>query len=335
MDWDHRIATLSAWGKAVAKKDWTAHLSAVMSSNPWFDQINIELAIEGIAKLLDERKLYQWSSSYQQRIDKSKTVGIIMAGNIPLVGIHDFVCCYLSGHNVLIKPSSQDMVLLQLFLEELKELDVQFSERINVVSELKAQMLDAVIATGSDNTARYFRYLFENKPTIIRTNRTSLAILNGEEKIPQLSALGVDIFSYYGRGCRNVSKIIVPNNYDFGSFFKANQQHQRLLDNAKYSNNYNYQKAKLSVQNIDYIDSGYCLLINSDQLGSPLATIYYQYYQDEGDLDQILEHQSNKIQCVASCDGWFDGSINFGELQRPDLWDYADNIDTLDFLLNL
>ena len=214
-----------------------------------------------------------------------------MAGNIPLVGLHDLICCYLCGHRALVKPSSQDRLLIDLLVNILWEIDPLAEKRIFLTDDLRTSDIDAIIATGSDNTNRYFKYQFGVLPGIIRSNRSSLGILRGDETSQQLQALGLDILSYFGRGCRNISKLLVPTDYDFNAFIDCNQSYRSLLDNRKYYNNYLYQKALYQVQQTTYIDTGYILLNQHEALGSPLSVLYYQYYDGQDQLKNVLSQQ--------------------------------------------
>ena len=254
-----------------------------------------------------------------------------MAGNIPLVGFHDFISVLISGHNVLVKQSSNDQRLLPIIASYFYSLDSEYKNKITF-TEGKLQDFDAVIATGSNNTARYFEYYFANKPSIIRKNRNSVAILDGNEEKEQLQALGEDIFRYFGLGCRNVSKLYVPRNYDFDLLYKAINSWEKLLDHSKYANNYDYNKAVYLMSEFKFLDNGFLLLKEDNNFGSPIATLFYEVYSSRENLDKLLEENSENLQCVVSGDG---GTIKFGQTQKPQLWDFADNVDTLAFLQKL
>jgi hypothetical protein len=333
--WNGRIKSLEHWGKMIESKHWRPIFSKVTATNPWFTLDNLELAFQGLQRYLDPVKLTRWLEDYPNHTSSRKTIGLIMAGNIPLVGIHDFICCYLCGHHVVIKPSSQDNLLMTALIDLLRVADASAECHLTVTNDLSHINIDAIIATGSDNTNRYFKYQFGDIPGIIRHNRSSVGIIRGDETRQQLQALGLDVLSYFGRGCRNISKLLVPEQYDFGEFISNNQTYQSLLDNPKYFNNYSHQKALNLVQQTNHIDGEYLVLMENESLVSPLATLYFQYYTDPSHLRDIIGRQQRKIQCIASAGGWYPQSFDFGSLQSPELWDYADGVDTLAFLLSL
>ena len=335
MEWNQRVESLVKWGEQIKAKDWQPHYPKIEQFNPWFTEENVRLALSGLLRYLDHNNLTRFVEKYQNHQQASKTIGIIMAGNIPLVGVQDLICCYLAGHRVLIKPSSQDTLLLNLLLGQWFTADPKADQSMNLVSDLKATDIDALIATGSDNTNRYFKFNFQLLPGILRSNRTSIAVVRGNENFHQLQALGHDIYSYFGRGCRNVSKIMVPNGYDIRQLIEPHDAFRSLLNNKKYLNNYRYQKAIHLAQNLEHLDTGYSLLVQNETIGSPLSVLYFEFYHNQKHLKQLLDLHSEKTQCVASADGWYQNSYSFGSLQSPDLWDYADGIDTMAFLMKL
>jgi len=312
------------------KQDLVARAGNV---NPWFVERNITSALNGVIHLLDYQNLQDWLFVYDLDQISVKKVGVIMAGNIPMVGFHDFMCVLLAGHDLYAKLSSDDAMLLKMLAQRLTTIEPRFTPRIHFVELLKD--VDAIIATGSDNTARYFEYYFSKKPHIIRRNRTSIGIITGTETTADLTALGEDIFSYYGLGCRNVSKILVPADYSFQEFFQALESYNYMLDHHKYQNNYDYNKSILLVNQTPHLDNGFLLVTASEQLVSPISVLYYEAYQDAEDLKAKLEAIREKTQVVVSAGGWYQNSIPFGEAQSPAVWDYADNVDTLAFLKNL
>jgi hypothetical protein len=218
---------------------------------------------------------------------------------------------------------------------ELQKLDPGVQGQVKFVSKLPLKDIDAIIATGSDNTSRYFRFNYQNIPRIIRSNRSSVAIIRGTETDKQLQLLGYDIYSYFGRGCRNVSKLLVPQDYQFEGLIACQKNFRNLLKNHKYSDNYRYQKALNLIHGTNHIDTGFSLLSKNQSIVSPLSVIYYENYLGQHQLTEMLSLSRHRMQCIASADGWFDQSFPFGSLQQPDLWDYADNIDTMEFLLKL
>ncbi len=331
MNLDQRIEAFSQLGtkiRELREAEFQALALRARNENPWFTAENIKLALKGITQFLEKEALTAWTSPYQ--FPATKSVGVAMAGNIPLVGFHDLLCILIAGHCIHIKMSSQDSVLLQFIIDELLKIEPAFGDQIIIADKLKN--LDAVIATGSDNTARYFEYYFRNIPHIIRKNRSSLAIIMGEEPLEELRKLGVDIFSYFGLGCRNVSKIFVPAGYDVKLLFEAWADHKEIIQHHKYANNYDYQKSILLVSQVPFYDNGFVLLTQHTQLVSPISVIYYEEYQDMNDLNFKIKAIEEKTQCIVSANAWFQSSKRFGYAQLPALTDYADQIDTLAFL---
>ncbi|RDY61660.1 acyl-CoA reductase [Flagellimonas nanhaiensis] len=302
--------------------------------NGWFTQDNILFALREWAHLLTEENLLQWLNNYDLEKDNDpKTVGIVMAGNIPLVGFHDLLCVLLSGNKVLVKLSSNDKILLPFLAKYLIEQEPSLSEKITFV-EGKFEDFDAIIATGSNNTSRYFEYYFSKGPHIIRKNRSSVAILQGTETQEQLKALSADIFQYFGLGCRNVSKLFVPRGYDFEPFFNAVFDSKDIIDHHKYANNYDYNKAVYLMSELKILDNGFLILKEDEGYSSPIAVLFYSYYDSEAELRAQLKEESSMIQCVVS-KGNEGEEIPFGNTQKPKLDDYADGVDTMDFLLKL
>jgi hypothetical protein len=262
-----------------------------------------------------------------------KKVAIIMAGNIPLVGFHDFLSVLISGHQVIVKQSSNDKHLLPFLTKYLEHIEPEFKGNIEFTEE-KLHDFDAVIATGSDNTARYFEYYFKDKPSIIRKNRNSVAVLTGSETETDLKHLSEDIFRYYGLGCRNVSKLFVPKDYNFDAFFKGVYDWHPIINEAKYANNYDYNKAVYLMSEFDMLENGFLMIKEDASYASPIATVFYEYYNDLEALKLKLKTEQKNIQCVVS-KGVLNDEIGFGQTQKPELWDYADAIDTIAFLLKI
>lgn len=302
--------------------------------NGWFTKENILFAIEGWADLLTQEHLENWLKEYESAFAKAhttETIAIIMAGNIPLVGFHDFLCVLISGHHVVVKQSSNDKHLLPFLAKYLEYVAPDFKGRITF-TEGKLPEHDVVIATGSDNTARYFEYYFGKKPNIIRKNRNSIAVLTGEESPEQLEALAEDIFRYYGLGCRNVSKLYVPKGYNFDAFFNAMYPWSEIINQAKYANNYDYNKAVYLMSLFDLLENGFLMLKEDPHFGSPIATLFYETYDTLEKLQETLQENSDRIQCVVS-ENLESTTIKFGQTQKPQLHDYADGVDTIAFLL--
>ena len=301
--------------------------------NGWFTKDNIYFSINGWSNSLTKSNINKWLEKYHFNNTELKKVAIIMAGNIPLVGFHDFLAVLISGHKVIVKQSSNDKQLLPYLAKYLEYVEPAFKGRITF-TEAKLKGFDAVIATGSDNTARYFEYYFKNKPSIIRKNRNSVAILTGSETDAQLKALAEDVFRYYGLGCRNVSKLFVPKNYNFDSFFKGVYDWNHIINQAKYSNNYDYNKAVYLMSEFDMLENGFLMIKEDESYASPIATVFYQYYSSIKELKEKLNADQEKIQCVVASE-FIETEISFGETQNPELWNYADDVDPIDFLLKI
>jgi len=317
-------------------EDFENLIQLSQSHNGWYTPENVYFSIQSWATALTEENLDKWLSAYNFPFDYAKgdkKVGLILAGNIPLVGFHDFLSVLISGNNVLIKTSSNDQFLLPFLAKYIIAIEPEFANKITFV-EGKLENFDAVIATGSNNTARYFEYYFKDKPSIIRKNRNSVAILNGEETKEQLIALGEDIFRYFGLGCRNVSKLFVPKGYSFNAFFEAIFEYQDIIHYEKYANNYDYNKAVFLMSNFKLLDNGFLTIKEDNSYASPISSVFYEYYDSIEDLQIRLQSENEQIQCIVS-NNLVPNSINFGETQKPNLWDYADNVDTVSFLLTI
>lgn len=308
--------------------------------NGWFTEENILFSLRSWGNLLNKNNLEGWLSTYEITKNPNtetssasrKMVALVMAGNIPLVGFHDFLCVLITGNKALVKLSDSDKVLLPLLSDFLIAVQPSLKEDIEFVDG-KLEGFDAVIATGSNNTARYFEYYFGNKPNIIRKNRNSVAVLAGNESKTQLEALGNDIFRYYGLGCRSVSKIFVPENYEFDVFFESIFAYKEIVDQNRYANNYDYNKAVYLMSDFKILDNGFLILKEDTGYSSPIASLNYEYYSSKENLGKRLTNDRDQLQCVVSS-GFMENEIGFGETQIPDLSDYADGIDTVDFLIS-
>lgn len=303
--------------------------------NKWFTVENSQKAIDNICSaFLDRTALENWVAAYDIEHQSPKTVGLVMAGNIPLVGFHDFISVFIAGHKAKIKLSEKDTVLMQLVFQLLKEINPSFEHYLEIVDRLTD--FDAVIATGSNNTARYFEAYFGKYPNIIRRNRTSVAVLTGKETKADLIALGRDIFEYFGLGCRNVSKLFLPKGYDFNEMMEAFHTYKELVLHNKYKNNYDYSYTLLTMNKIPTVFGTCVLLSENESLQSRISQVHYSYYEDEQVLKEILESHLSDIQCIVSKNPVIDYSnVQFGETQIPSLIDYADGVDTMAFLTNL
>ncbi len=308
-------------------------LKLAEEQNSWFTATNIAFSLHGWSQELTETNLNTWLKPYSFKIDSPKQIAVIMAGNIPLVGFHDFLSVLISGHKVLVKQSSNDKHLLPFLAKYLEYVEPEFKGRITFTED-KIENFDAVIATGSNNTARYFEYYFKDKPSIIRNNRNSVAVLTGNESKVELEALSDDIFRYYGLGCRNVSKLFVPKAYNFDPFFEAMYHWHPIIEKAKYANNYDYNKAVYLMSEFDILENGFLMLKEDQSYASPIATVFYEYYDDMNALKEKLSNESSQIQCIVS-KSFGKNTITFGATQNPKLWDYADGIDSIAFLLSI
>jgi len=297
--------------------------------NAWFTPDNVRMAIKAIAQELTYENLVKWINSYPELNSERKVinVGVIMAGNIPLVGFHDFLAVLISDHNLTAKTSSKDQQLIVFISKILYDINPGFRNKIMFTDGL-LKGFDAVIATGSNNSSRYFEFYFGNYPHFIRRNRNSAAIILGDETEKELSDLGLDIFSYFGLGCRSVSKVYLPEGYDISKMTQCWSQYSTLTNHSKFRNNYDYNKAIFIVNKDKFVDTGYLIIRESKELSSPVAVLNYEFYDSLRDVCQHIEEISNRIQCIVSRN-----DIPFGMAQSPHLWDYADRIDTVDFLL--
>jgi hypothetical protein len=273
----------------------------------------------------------KWVKRYGfEEPDGAKRVAVIMAGNIPLVGFHDFLTVLLFGHTIEAKLSSDDKRLLPLIGEMLITLYPDFKERIHFVERIKNP--EAVIATGSDNTARYFDYYFGKYPNVIRKNRTSIAVLKGDETKEELEKLGEDIFAYFGLGCRNVSKLYMPKNFNTDRIFEAIVGFNEVYNNNKYANNYDYHRAIFLLNKEPFLENGFAIMREHESLHTPISVIHYERYQNQDSISQTLQILKEEIQCVV---GNTAGAVPFGKAQQPALWDYAHGVDTVAFLIGL
>jgi hypothetical protein len=317
--------------KSLPEEKFKTLAESIRIENPWFTEENLRMTVSGILNFLDEKKLCEWLSSYSLSERQSKIIAIIMAGNIPAVGFHDLLCVLIKGDSALIKLSSKDTTLMKFLIAKLIDINPGFASKISYAEQLRN--FDAVIATGSDNTARYFEYYFGKYPHIIRKNRTSIAILDGTESEKELTQLGTDVFRYFGLGCRNVSKLFVPSGFNFNRLFESWEVFHDIEYHHKYYNNYQYQKTIFLLSQIPFLDNGFVLLHESERLVSPIAVVYYEYYNAPDVVEGRLAHIRDKIQCIVGHSSA--ASIPFGGAQFPALNDYADGVDVLKFLNEL
>ncbi|MDB5285453.1 MAG: acyl-CoA reductase [Mucilaginibacter sp.] len=303
--------------------------------NAWFTPESVLRAVVATGEMLNSADLEKWLSRYNIPNGACKKVGLVLAGNIPLVGFHDVLCVLLTGNHALIKASSQDARLIKYVLSKLVDIETRYKDQFNIVERLVG--FDAIIATGSNNTSRYFEYYFGKVPNIIRKNRNSIALLTGNETAADLFNLGHDIFDYYGLGCRNVSKLLVPTGYNFNFFFESIENYSLIINHHKYNNNYDYNKSIYLVNRDEHLDNGFLLVKQDTRLVSPLAVLFYETYSNIESAQKLLEEQSDQLQCIVTGVPLQlkNQQVKFGQSQYPQLWDYADGIDTMEFLSNL
>ena len=279
---------------------------------------------------LRKDKLETWISKYNLQNVNYK-VAIIMAGNFPLAGLHDLICVIITGNKAIIKPSSNDKILINFFVEFLHEKFTETTKIIEITTE-KLGDFDKVIATGSNNTFNYFEYYFRDKSSLLRKNRNSIAVLSGYESENELRLLSDDIFIYFGLGCRNISKIFVPTGYDISQLKNKFDKYSYIINHNKYSNNYNYQKTIKIMNNDVFVDCDFFLMSQSKEINPPISIIYYDYYDDISQVSNFINEKRNQIQCIVT-NLQIDNSTGFGDAQDPKLDQYADNTDTINFLL--
>jgi len=315
-------------------KQFESAICEVNYHNPWFIEKFVRQAVIGIGRSLEKFKLQKWIEQYPELNNAKKKIsaGVVMAGNIPMVGFHDFLSVLISGNKFTGQLSTKDNILLPLIADLLIEIYPPFRDSIQFADKLNSDY-DAIIATGSANTARYFNYYFGNSPNIIRKNRNSVAILDGTETRQELQLLGDDIFRYFGLGCRSVSKLYVPAGYDFSLFFNAIEPFVFIIVHPKYANNYKYNRSILLMNQIKHEDNGFVLLKEDESIASPVSVLHYQYYNKKELLNSHFEDNRDIIQCIVSGNPDFN-AIPPGKAQNPKVWEYADNIDTIEFLLS-
>lgn len=331
MNLQARINLMIQLGEYLKQNDpeWQEIKQQASYKNGWFTSEFVNKACDEIStQFLDERKLRDWAAHYHLNdAIHQKNIGIVMAGNIPLVGFHDFLAVFIAGHQQTIKLSSKDDVLLKFLIKKLYSFDITIQNDISIADTLKG--CDAYIATGSNNTARYFEQYFAKYPHIIRKNRTSVAVLTGKESEEDLLALSHDIHLYFGLGCRNVSKLFVPADYDFEPLIKSFRAYDYFADHNKYKNNYDYQLSIILLNHQYYMTNGATLLTQNEGLFSPISHVFYEVYNDLQQLNNNLK-QNDDIQCIIG-----EAGLPFGTAQHPGLFSYADGVDTMQFLLEI
>ncbi|MEI6695910.1 MAG: acyl-CoA reductase [Bacteroidota bacterium] len=319
-----------------ANNQLTIAIDSACLYNRWFTIENILYSISSIADSIKKTSIENWIQNYKllQNNDKPKQIGVVMAGNIPLVGFHDFFYVLIAGNHIIAKLSSDDKYLLPALADQLIAIEPEFADCIKF-TEHKLENFEAIIATGSNNTARYFEYYFGKCPHIIRQNRNGVAVLSGNETKDELSALCFDITRYFGMGCRNVSKLFVPKDFNFIDFLDALTKHDYILDTTKYYNNYEYFRSIYLINLLPFYDNGSTILKEEKLIASPISVVYYEFYDQIETVNQFLSENRNQIQCIVSSNPAVKGSIPFGNAQSPSLMDYADGVDVMEFLMNI
>lgn len=335
---EERIGNLAAFGrKLIDNPGLEAAIERASAANSWFTKEFCREAIHSIiAEMLDEQKLYIWLNEYRLPEGVStETIALILAGNLPLVGFHDFLCTYISGHNAQIKLSAKDNVLFPFLLDVFSGIDSNILNRFRVVDQLKG--FDKVIATGSDSSRNYFEYYFRDYPRLLRGHRNSVAILSGMETNDELKALADDVFMYFGLGCRNVSKLYLPKDFEPSRLFKHFNHYNWMYEHTRYMNNYDYQRTILLLNKTPHFANEFVMLQENNLIASPPSVVFYEYYNDLADLAELLEIKRNAVQCMVAGLNVMVGKDNskkvgFGKTQKPSLWDYPDEKDTLKFV---
>ena len=315
-------------------EDFAEKIKKSSRENAWFTIENICKMLLYWSEHLTEKNLKKWLLNYKiPENNIPKKITVVMAGNIPLVGFHDFLCVLILGHTIQIKLSEKDKNLLPFIAKYLMKIHPDFKNKIDFTKE-KLQSFQAVIATGSNNTSHYFQAYFEKYPHMIRKHKNSIAILQGKETYEELRALSEDVFAFFGLGCRSISKIFIPKNYDFQLLLKTFESYQYLVQNTKYKNNYDYNKAMYLMSLFDFKDNGFFILKEDENYCSPIAVLFFEYYENTEKLAEKIKLDSEKIQCIATNLKW-KNAIKIGHAQKPKLSEYSDGKDTLKFLMNL
>ena len=303
------------------------------SYNSWFTIDNLKLSLKNWSNSLQENIISDWLSKYNIEDKSSKKIAIIMAGNIPAVGFHDLLCSLLLNFNCIVKLSSEDKLLIPFIVKFLESRNEKLKNKVTFESE-KLKDFDGVIATGNNNSHRYFDYYFSKYPNLLRKTRHSIAVLDGKESDNDLSELSNDIFNYFGLGCRSVSKVFIPYGYDLDLLFNAFFRHKEVVNHNKYVNNFDYNKAVYLMSKEKFIENGFIILKEESKLGSPIGCLFYEFYNDKKEITKLINNNSDSIQCVVSNIN-FNTNIKFGQTQCPNISDYADNNDTIKFLLKI
>jgi hypothetical protein len=324
-----RIDALVSWGQRLkAEKETEVIFRTSGARNAWFTPDQIRFALDGVISWLNKDSLSKWLEGLPEQNADPKLIGLVLAGNIPLVGFHDLLTVIASGHTALVKYASKDEVLIKWVLSALKEVSPELSTQVQVTERLAK--FDAVIATGSNNSARYFEHYFGKYPNVIRKNRTSVAVLNGAETEEELVLMGEDVFRFYGLGCRNISHLFVPETFEVTKILDAFKGFDWVMHHHKYKNNYDYNRSLLLLNMTKHLATDFVMLIENESLFSRLTTLHYSTYKNQEELEAKLEKHKENIQCITGQD-----YVQFGNTQRPAVDDYADGVNTLAFLQEL
>ena len=348
---EQRTAALAQLGRVMAavgaSQEWPGHaigldrteydrldqlVRAAVVRNGWATEENVRHAFAAWGSSLAPASIEGWIADYPElgtSRANQRVVGLVLAGNVPLVGLHDVLCVWLSGHRARVKTSSQDPELIPALVQVLEHFAPGTAQQIYFSTDILGEV-DAVIATGSTNTARYFEHYFGHLPRIVRKSRVSVAVLDGTESEAELEALGEDVFRYFGLGCRNVAKLFVPQDFDLDRVFKGLYPWSPIVNHNKYGNNYDYTRALWLLDRVDFLENGFVLLKEDAALASPVSAVFYERYSDIAALEARLAEQAEQVQCRVG-----HGHVPFGQAQQPQLNDYADGVDTLRFLLDL
>lgn len=333
MNYSQRVEVLTYLGDIFKEIDETHPiLYKAQVQNAWFTIPNQVQALHHWGSLLEKKHLNNWLQKYPISTKSiEKTVAIIMAGNIPLVGLHDLICAFACGYKLIVKPSSDDTVLIEWVIELMIQKEPTIANQISIVKDKKLTGFDSVIATGSNNSFRYFEYYFKDKPCLLRKNRNSIAILSGNESEQDLDLLSDDILSYFGLGCRNVSKVLIPEGFDIKLLIQKLEKYNAFIHHHKFANNYTYHKAIFLLNLNEHLDAGFLIIKQDEKNAAPIGVLFYDFYKDLETVETYLTAHKDDLQCIVSHLP-IAGAIPFGSTQKPGLEIYADGIDTIDFL---
>lgn len=328
-----------ASGKKEHDKEFACFLSVVEKAekqNPWFIKKFSLFALEAIADMLSVEKLGKWATQYPElyRSNEKRNIAIILAGNIPLVGFHDLLCSFMANHYCICKLSGKDELLMKYIVDLMIEIDPRCASYFSFADD-HLKEFDAVIATGSNNTSRYFEAYFGKFPHIIRKNRNSIGIIAGNESKEELMNLADDIMLYFGMGCRSISKLFIPEDFQIEQLFENLNHYSFVTGHTKYMNNYDYYRSVYLLNKVPFLENGFLHLKEDTTISSPISVLFYEKYEDIKDVYRKISEERDKLQIIVGIPGIYDETISFGKCQKPELWDYADRTDTLNFLLHL